>query len=170
MRRTFSCATNVAIETSLLVIFTEEFKMQKEAGIIVEKQKNQVIIEMQSSQDCHDCAAQGACNALGTSSRRIAVETHAEEWHEGDQVWLTFKSSSRIVAALLIFTLPLIFMMAGYAIVTSHGGSEGLGILGSLTGLGIGFFVVYFINKIFGGGSFVPEIEKQPSVQHFYKL
>jgi sigma-E factor negative regulatory protein RseC len=122
--------------------------MFKETGKIVEIRAGQAKIQLFESNACNDCSAKTACSILGGGTRIIQVPI-GPSFHVNDLIELSFESSTRITSVVIVFLLPVFTLIFGLAIsVIKYGDTANTAILGSLSGLFIGFVLVWLINKL----------------------
>jgi positive regulator of sigma E activity len=134
--------------------------METEIGKIVTINDENAVVQMEAGSQCQHCGAKHACSAMGDVMRQIEIPAK-NDVHVGDHVTISYQSQSRIVSVLLVFLLPVLFLIAGYFIGFALFGTEGKGILTSLGGLVIAFILNWGLNKIFAKDShFLPTIVK----------
>jgi len=121
--------------------------MNTEIGKIVNINKEKVVVQMEAGSQCQHCGAKHACSAIGGVVRQIEIPAK-DDVQVGDHVTISHQSQSRIVSALLVFLLPVLFLIAGYFIGFALFGTEGKAILTALGGLIAAFFINWFLNKI----------------------
>jgi sigma-E factor negative regulatory protein RseC len=113
----------------------------KETGKIIRIEEKTMTIQMRSEAHCQFCASKSACVFQGPESmyRFIKVPRKAG-YQEGDTVTLEYKESSKIVSALIIFLLPIIFLLLGYLI--------GYELFGTLTGEILGVIICFLLSVV----------------------
>ena len=141
--------------------------MENESGIVVAVENGRAVIQMTPGSYCQKCAAKDICSSLGETTRQISVPT-TKKLSVGERVTLSYRASSRVTSAMIVFILPILFLIAGYFFGTSFfGKSEGWGILGSLLGLVVGFVAIWLLNKILERKqSFIPQILQEHHANH----
>ncbi len=134
--------------------------METEQGKIVDLKNGKAVIEMEAGSQCTHCGARHACSAMGGVVRQIEIPVK-NNVKVGDRVTISYQSQSRIVSALLVFLLPVLFLIAGYFVGFTLFGTEGKAILVALAGLVIAFILNWGLNKVFTTDShFLPMIVK----------
>lgn len=134
--------------------------METEEGKIISFKDGKAVVQMEAGSQCTHCGARHACSAMGGLVRQIEIPAK-NDVQVGDHVTISYQSQSRIVSAIIVFMLPVLFLIAGYFIGFSLFGTEGKAILTSLGGLGIAFILNWGLNKIFEKDRhFVPMIVK----------
>lgn len=122
--------------------------MEEEIGHVTKVDHGKVKIQLTPGSQCTGCGAKSFCSALGETVRVLEVESK-ENVNPGDMVSLKFSASSKLTSAMIIFILPIIFMIAGYFLMTSlYINSEGWGVIGSLLGLVFGFIVIRVLDRL----------------------
>ncbi|NOY59082.1 MAG: SoxR reducing system RseC family protein [Calditrichaeota bacterium] len=122
--------------------------MEEEIGHVTKVDHGKVKVQLTPGSQCTGCGAKSFCSALGETVRVLEVESD-ENVSPGDKVSLKFGTSSKLTSAMIIFILPVIFMIAGYFLMTSlYINTEGWGIIGSLAGLVFGFIVIRILDRV----------------------
>ncbi|UCE07861.1 MAG: SoxR reducing system RseC family protein [bacterium] len=112
---------------------------------IVNINNEKVVAQMEAGSQCQHCGAKHACSAIGGVVRQIEIPAK-NDVQVGDHVTISYQS--QMVSALLVFLLPVLFLLAGYFIGFALFGTEGKAILTALGGLIAAFFINWFLNKI----------------------
>ncbi len=134
--------------------------METEIGKVVTINNDKVVVQMEAGSQCQHCGAKHACTAMGGVVRQIEIPAK-NDVQVGDHVTISYQSKSRIVSAIIVFILPVLFLITGYFIGFSLFGTEGKAILTALGGLIIAFILNWGLNKIFSKNShFLPTIVK----------
>lgn len=96
------------------------------------------------SGNCDSCGAKKSCGIFAGDKQRIIEARFAadQDIHEGDSVDIHIASSSRILASVLLFLVPVLAMIAGYWAGFAIFKQEGLGILFSAAALVISFVLI----------------------------
>ncbi|MBQ3078214.1 MAG: SoxR reducing system RseC family protein [Clostridia bacterium] len=81
-------------------------------------------------------------------AKPMAVTVDNNGWHPelGEQVLVESTEKSPVSLAALLYLLPLAAGLLGYGLVVLLGGSDGLGALGGLAGLAVGFAPAIRVN------------------------
>ena len=143
--------------------------MIKEIGNIVETRDGQATIQVIGGSQCHYCAAKTACTPLGTNVHIMQVPVK-NGFQAGDYVEISFEPSSRMTSVVIVFLLPLFFMITGLALAAIYyPDSERMAVFGSFGGLLLGFAVVWILNKVIGRSSrFDPVLKKIEPVDYIW--
>ncbi|HDL19514.1 MAG TPA: hypothetical protein ENH29_10700 [Bacteroidetes bacterium] len=132
--------------------------MEIETGWVKELQNGNAVLRLQTNSKCSHCGAKMACGAGNGVTRELAIPNSLLA-NVGDQVEISYRESSRILSAFLIFIVPIILLIAGYVFGFNRSQSESVGVLWALIGLALGFLILWFVNKIFGEKrAFVPQM------------
>ncbi|MDY4486621.1 MAG: SoxR reducing system RseC family protein [Candidatus Limivicinus sp.] len=84
----------------------------------------------------------GNCESCIFQSELKAMAKNRVSARPGQKVLIESKSSKVFGAALLVYILPLVFFLAGFAIAYSLGAAEGVCVAVSFLGLAVGVAVV----------------------------
>ncbi len=122
--------------------------MFKETGKIIELNAGQASIQLLQSENCSQCSVNSACSGFGAGARIIRLPVD-QTFHVNDEVELSFESSTHLTSAVIVFLMPVFFMIAGLAFaVIRYGQSDKFAIAGTFGGLILGFILVWIINKL----------------------
>ncbi|NOX36769.1 MAG: SoxR reducing system RseC family protein [Calditrichaeota bacterium] len=142
--------------------------MDREVGQVVKVGEKEMEIMIHAPAGCDSCSAKGVCHAGSSDSGfRIITLPRINGVQPGQQVVLTFRQSSSLIAAMIVFVVPILFALMGYLVATTlFPSSELFGALGLIGGLLISGAVIYFLNQNLSRSNFfLPrvEIQDQPS-------
>ena len=84
----------------------------------------------------------GNCESCIFQSEIKTVAKNLINAGPGQRVVIESKSSRIYGAALMVYILPMVLALAGYFIVYAAGAAEGLCVLGSFLGLGLGAVIL----------------------------
>ena len=76
-----------------------------------------VTVEIQRGGGCQSCVMRGFCFSKNTPAKFILTSTMPLQI--GDKVALDISPSGRVLASLLIFGVPLLFLFAGYILAST---------------------------------------------------
>ncbi|HID93164.1 MAG TPA: hypothetical protein EYP60_03610 [bacterium (Candidatus Stahlbacteria)] len=110
----------------------------EETGKVVGVDGELVRVEIEPKGACSHCAARAICNPAGNKMYTEAVNEKGAR--VGDTVRLEMNPRSTILAAFLIFILPIIAFGIGFAILKLITKTDSISVLA-----GIGFLAIYFI-------------------------
>ena len=134
--------------------------MGTETGKIIGKSTRGITVRLTAGEQCGTCAAKSLCAFQeGSTQWRFLVLPESADVPVGSQVELEYPESSRILAAVLVFLLPLVFLVGGYVI------GERLSFAGGIAGAITGFFlsggVLALLNRrIKRSRKFLPKIKQ----------
>ena len=122
--------------------------MGKEVGKITRIKNGWMTIQLQSGEQCNACASKSACFFAGPASKYRYIKIHSMPGYiEGNTISLSYRESSRIVAALVLFFLPLVLLLAGYFTGDALlAGIDG-GIWGAIAGFLFSIPAIYLLNR-----------------------
>lgn len=119
--------------------------MTQEALVIRELSQGKALVSVSRKtacgghcENCESCIVQSDVQVAAFN--RVGAKA-------GEQVTIESRSSRIYKALLLVYVLPLVLLLAGYAIGSTAGLTEGLCIICALAGLGIGAWLVTRIGK-----------------------
>lgn len=119
----------------------------RETGVIVSEKQNHVTVQMIRGDKCNGC---NLCETIGPNQMQI-VANNSLGAKIGDTVEVEVPPGKVLGYSFIIFIIPIIMMIAGYFIGTSvFGGSEGIGIICSLSALAIAFLLIKIIDSQLG--------------------
>ncbi len=122
--------------------------MGQETGTVVKVNKNKIVVKLSAGDHCNVCAAKSMCAFQSSdSSVRLLELPKRSNIPEGAQVRLEYKESSRILAAFIVFLLPLLFLLAGYYVGESLLTGPNGGVIGAVVGFFLAGIVLYWLNR-----------------------
>ena len=116
--------------------------MKEEVGKITNIVNGRAYVQMESGSQCNRCGANHSCTPLNQITRELEIPVSNENIKIGDRVSINFRPQTRILSAVLVFILPVIFLITGYFIGTKFYNSEDKSILTGFTGLSISFIII----------------------------
>jgi len=138
--------------------------MEGEQGTIVRITEGKAIIRVHTSEGCSTCGAKHACGFMGDGDTRqmeIPLSKDQHEFKEGDRITLSFQPQARVFSALMVFFLPVIFLIAGYFLGMKLFAAEGKAIISAFAALVLAFVILWGLNRLFARDkNFLPTIEK----------
>jgi len=120
--------------------------MDTEVGWVKEVVGDQAVITLKPGVQCSRCGARMVCAAGSEQVRELKIPNtlHARV---GEKVEITYRESSRITQAFLLFIVPILFLLAGYFVARAWFGSEGAAAAGAVVGLLISLGLLRLINN-----------------------
>lgn len=113
--------------------------MKTEVGVVIEINGNLSEVRMGKHSDCKDCGAcPGSDSAIITADNRIGAKP-------GQRVSVELQESNALIAAFVIFVLPLIFVFIGVIAGKELGELLGVNELISECIGGTAFFVIVIV-------------------------
>ncbi len=153
--------------------------MARENGKITRIKDGWMTVQLQSGEKCSACASKSACFFAGPESHYRYIKIHAVPgYHEGNQVVMDYRESSKILAAVVVFFLPLLFLVGGYFIGDRFLSMNTGGIWGAIGGFLVSTGVIYLLNRWLSRSRFfLPQLAgrvnnrknptRGPAVHHF---
>ncbi len=126
----------------------------KELGRIISIENSSGIVELSPHGGCKNCAMNNVCHTTGEGKRVLPVRLRGEIYNPGDTVEIETPARSHIMAAFLVFILPLILSIAAYGLVYTTTKSQGYGIAGFAAAFVLSEFLIAWIDKHFGKSRF----------------
>lgn len=125
----------------------EESHSTEDTGKVVKVLGKDVWVEVQRSGGCKSCAMRGMCFKKSTPA--VFHLSSDLPLNEGDLVTLEIAPGTRVMSALLIFALPLVFLFAGFIIAAQF--LTELGAVAVAFGaMGLSFFIMRFCDRKLG--------------------
>lgn len=121
----------------------------QEQGRVVGVHGRLAKVALQPKGACRSCGAKGFCAASGGALRYLDVE-NTQGAQVGDIVQIEVRSTGVIIAVLAVFVWPIVMALVGYGIGSTLGGTEGMGIVGTLLGLMLGMASLHLIERRWG--------------------
>ncbi|GAB4363641.1 MAG: hypothetical protein Kow0042_01680 [Calditrichia bacterium] len=142
-------------------------KMGEEIGKVVKVEQGQMTVQLAKGQHCNVCAAKSLCTFEGPEAAYRFIELPYENgFQEGSQVKLEYRESTRITAAFIIFMLPIIFMLVGYALADRYLDFVNRGLVGAFAGFVLSGGLLYLLNRVLAKSRFfLPRVIQNNSSQ-----
>lgn len=125
-------------------------------------------LEPEQTGSCGACASSEACGAkgMGTVASRLEVRRFPLAAHPGlkvgDRVVVGVHEDSLIQASMTVYALPLVTLFAAGFLAQWAYGSDGVTIMASFAGLGVGFlFARLRARRLAAGGQMAPRFLRQ---------
>lgn len=109
-------------------------------------------VETDRRGSCGSCSSQGGCGSATFSKLfnakplQVRAENRAGA-RVGDAVVVGLQDSALVRSSLVVYLLPLFFMLAGAMGAQALAGGEGIVALGGIAGLAAGFGAVAFLSR-----------------------
>ncbi|PKN72487.1 MAG: hypothetical protein CVU50_06410 [Candidatus Cloacimonetes bacterium HGW-Cloacimonetes-3] len=118
----------------------------EDSGIVKAVHGDKVTVEIERGGGCKSCAMHGLCLKNIPAEFELLTELTLIP---GDRVLLDISPTGRVLASLLIFGLPLLFLFVGF-IVTRQWLSELLSIFNGFAAMALSFLIVRLADSKFG--------------------
>lgn len=124
--------------------------MIEETAQVVEVKDQQLLLQTQRQSACQACSVKSGCgtsvlsNVVGTRSSQFLVDKTLD-LQVGDKVLVAVDENALVQGSLLIYFMPLIFMMSAGILVDYIFAAQGLTILATFVGFFLALFVVRFL-------------------------
>lgn len=127
--------------------------MAEHVGLVLnmfEDRTAEVIVDRKAF--CNGCDDTGRCRACLAGARRVETVQNPIGARRGDVVFVYLEGSSLWTEALLVYIIPVMWLMAGALVGSGLGqgwkiGETGGAILLGLAGLAIGFMIIFVISE-----------------------
>jgi len=132
----------------------------KEVGKITRIKDGWMTVKLQSGEQCSTCASKSACFFAGPAGnyRYIKIPS-VTGYDEGNTIAVDYRESSKILAALVVFFLPLVLLLAGYFLGNAFLAGASGGIWGAIIGFLVSVGVIYILNRILSHSRlFLPKV------------
>ncbi len=90
--------------------------MATEEGTVIKLAASTAWIKTKRSASCESCASKKSCNAMGGGNDMEVEAINMTDAGVGDQVVLSFETSSLLKATFLLYVFPILCMLAGAVI------------------------------------------------------
>jgi positive regulator of sigma E activity len=122
--------------------------MGQETGLITKVEKDRMTVQLNNGEGCSVCAAKSACVFAGPQSNYRYIKVPAIPGaREGQLVTLEYREMSKVVAALVVFILPILFILGGYALGDTVLKTSVTGTWGAVGGFVLSIGVLYLMNR-----------------------
>ncbi len=124
--------------------------MIEETAIVVDINGQQVLLETQRQSACQSCSVKSGCgtstlaSVVGKRSSQFVVD-NSLELQVGDKVIVAIDENALVQGSLLIYLMPLIFMLLIGVLVETLFANEPLTIASVASGFVVSLFAVRFI-------------------------
>lgn len=126
-------------------------------GRVVSVADGRAQVSVTASESCTGCSVRNQCHSATGNSKTITALNHADAL-PGDTVVFEVDSSRVVFSAVLVWIMPLVFMVAGYLIAERIAGGM-IPIIAAFVCFGIAFLLIKLIDRaVSGGTSFYPVI------------
>lgn len=118
-------------------------------------------VNMEMHSACKSCGSKGFCFAGDKPILLKVINTLNAK--VGDRVEIDVSSGVKLGSGFILFIIPVIFLIAGYAfgMYITESENETGGIVGAVSGLILSFILQFILNRIFGKvDSFSPVMVK----------
>ena len=129
---------------------------------MVSVQDRSVVLETINRSGCAQCSAKSTCgqSTLGRwmeTSNQLVIPRPAEMLQPGDIVEISLNGDLLAKAALVVYLLPLLFLLLGTTLAFQIGGTDLSAFSGAAIGLLFGLFLVSRSTRLWSGSaSFTP--------------
>lgn len=126
----------------------------EEIGRIVDygEEAGVVRVEIDAKGACHQCSSRSLCSPFGDNRRMVTEAISTKGARPGDVVRLEMEPKSTLGAAFLLYILPVIALVLGYALGVSFIGQEKYGIATSIGALAFSFVLLRLLNPMLAKG------------------
>lgn len=116
----------------------------KNTGLIKEIKKNKITVSIFKDSACSHCSK---CNENSKIANEIILNYNINNLSIGDTIIFEMKSKQIFKAALIVYILPVFFIIGGYYIGTYLNFSEAKSICFSFLALLFSFLLIYFYDR-----------------------
>ncbi len=117
-------------------------------GIVRSIKKGIAEVEVIAGGGCSSCSMSLVC---GSTKKNIKFSAKASDKVKvNDKVRIELISGSKVLSALFVFLVPVLFMILGYIIGTAVGLNEGFSVLIAMGMLAFSLIPVKLIDKVYG--------------------
>lgn len=109
-------------------------KLIEHSGIVTLLDEGKIYVRIVQQSACSSCHAKGACSASSMREKEIVVENTSGKFQVGDSVMLFAKTSTGLLAVLLSFVIPFLFILLCLLILKNFVSNE---VVSGLIALGL---------------------------------
>jgi sigma-E factor negative regulatory protein RseC len=109
-------------------------KLIEHSGIVTHLDEGKIYVRIVQQSACSSCHAKGACSASSMREKEIVVENTSGKFQVGDSVMLFAKNSTGLLAVLLAFVFPFLFILLCLLILKNFVSNE---VVSGLIALGL---------------------------------
>lgn len=119
----------------------------KHVGEVIRIEGDCVVVRMTVNSACGNCQAKAVCGASETADKIVEVQTaDAAEFSIGESVEVALMSRSMgTKSVVLAYVVPFFILAAVIIAAQMLGASEGVAVLGSLSGVALWYVVLYML-------------------------
>ena len=126
----------------------------RETGQITEIMGESVLVSLDTSAGCAKCDLNHCCQSTGTGKRQIKIHTENNEYKLGDFVEIETGARSMLLAAFLVFILPVTLAFIAYSIIFNLTHSQSFSLIGFFAAFILAELLVVMIDRIWGRKKF----------------
>lgn len=121
-------------------------------GKIIAVEKHKIWVDVSRQNACNSCAAKNGCGtslmerALPSSGNVFELDSGDKKFELGAWVDISMDEDKIVAASLLIYGLPLLFLLLGAMLGNTIGHSELASISGATIGFALGFLITRYID------------------------
>lgn len=114
-------------------------------GVVVGVDGQRVTVQFVQNSACSSCHAKALCSGGSSESaeKRVVANSYGVPYQVGDKVKIIVAGGLAWSAVVIAFVVPLVLALVCLFVLVKMLGSEALGVLGTLTTLGIYYLVVW---------------------------
>ena len=122
----------------------------RELGKIIRINGTKGIVQMDAKGGCKSCGMNLYCKSTGPGNRELILELGNQTYSPGDLIEIETPARSFLMAAFLVFILPLLLSMTAYFVVYHMTQQTDYGLIGFFGCFVLSMFLIAGIDKIFG--------------------
>lgn len=137
--------------------------MNVECGMVVKEEKGRILVESEPEGFCVSCKARGSCTMSQDTKKRQLWMDNVLGASPGDQVSFGIKEEGMVILSIVIYLIPVIFVIggavAGSAFIGFLSDTDLKAALGGLIGLLVSFVIIWLVSRLFSHKkSFTPQL------------
>ena len=126
-------------------------KFIQHRGIVKHAGEGRIVVCIEQQSACAACHAKSACLVSDKKEKLIEVKGESRRFAEGEEVMVMAQSSSGMLAVVLAFVVPFVFVVAAvFAATRLSGGDDGIGGLAGLAVLAGYYALLYAFREKVG--------------------
>ncbi|MFQ5906289.1 MAG: SoxR reducing system RseC family protein [bacterium] len=129
----------------------------KETGMVVSAEGGTARVQFVPTDACEHCGAKGFCHP--SPGKMVAEVVNELEARPGDEVTIETEASASVLAAGLVFLVPIAGLIGGYLVARWFLDSEGAGAIGGILLMVLLVAVLAYLDRrVFRPKRFMPRI------------
>ncbi len=145
------------LSSYLVLDYTSRYKTMRETGTVISTERGTATVQFVPKEACEHCGAKGFCHPSPGKMTAEAVNSLGAV--AGDQVVMETEVGTSMLAASLVFLVPVAGLVSGYLAARKIWGSEPAATAGAIVTMLISVVVLAYVDrKVLKPKRFMPRI------------